>query len=211
MLDILYEDKYFIAVNKEAKILTIASANEKEKTLYHLVSTYVKKKNKNNKIFIIHRLDYETSGIVLFAKSQEMKELMQNNWSNVKRNYLALVSGVPRKKRDIIKSYLKETKTLLTYSTKKGGKLALTEYKVLDSDKNHTLLSINLITGRKNQIRVQLKDIGNPIVGDNKYGTEKYKYMLLHANELEFEHPVLKKKILIEKNLPNYFINIAKN
>ncbi len=211
MLDILYEDKYLIAVNKEAKMLTIASEIEKEKTLYHLVSEYVKKKNKKNKIFIIHRLDYDTSGIVLFAKDQNIKEVMQENWSNVRRNYLAVVTGVVKKNHDVIKSYLKETKTLLTYSTKNGGKLALTEYTVIKRDKEHSLLSINLLTGRKNQIRVQLKDIGNPIVGDNKYGTEKYKYMLLDANELEFKHPVTKENILISKKIPKYFINVDKN
>jgi 23S rRNA pseudouridine1911/1915/1917 synthase len=211
MLDILYEDKYLIAVNKEPKMLTIASSNEKERTLYHLVSEYVKKKNKRNKIFIIHRLDYDTSGIVLFAKDQKTKEIMQDNWSSVRRNYLAVVTGVVKKDHDIIKSYLKETRTLLTYSTKKGGKLAKTEYTVIKRDKNHSLLNSNLLTGRKNQIRVQLKDVGNPIVGDSKYGIEKYKYMLLDANELEFKHPVTNGTILIEKKIPKYFINIDKN
>jgi len=210
-MDILYEDEYLIAVNKSDKLLTIASAKESERTLYHYVSDYVKKKNKKNKIFIIHRLDYDTSGIVLFAKSEKIKELMQANWNNVKRNYIAIVTGNIKKEHDIIKSYLKETCTLLTYSTKKGGKLALTEYNLLNKDQNHSLISINLITGRKNQIRVQLKDIGNPIVGDSKYGVEKYKHMLLHANKIEFEHPILKKKVIIESDIPNYFINIAKS
>jgi len=209
-MNILYEDKYIIAVVKDAKMLTIASANEKEKTLYHLVSEYVKRKNKKNKIFVIHRLDYDTSGIVIFAKDEKTKKIMQDNWPNVKRNYLAIVTGSVKKDHDIIKSYLKETRTLLTYSTKKGGKLALTEYDVLERNNKHSLLSINLLTGRKNQIRVQLKDIGNPIVGDSKYGVEKYKYMLLHANRLEFNHPYLKDKIILESQLPKYFIDIDK-
>ena len=98
MLDILYEDKYLIAVNKNAKMLTIASTNEKEKTLYHFVSDYVKRKNKKNKIFIIHRLDYDTLGIVLFAKDQKTKEIMQSNWDKVKRHYIAVVSGVVKKR-----------------------------------------------------------------------------------------------------------------
>lgn len=211
MLNILYEDKYLIAVSKEAHMLTIASEKEKERTLYHLVSEYVKRKNKKNKIFVIHRLDYDTSGIVLFAKDQKIKEIMQNNWSKVKRNYLAVVTGFVKKDHDIIKSYLKETKTLFTYSTKKGGKLAITEYTVLERNQKYSLLSINLITGRKNQIRVQLKDIGNPIVGDTKYGTQKYKYMLLHANKLEFEHPILKTMIILEEKPPKYFIDVDKN
>lgn len=208
MLEVLYEDKYLIAVNKDAKVLTIASSNEKEKTLYHQVSDYIKIKNKKNKIFVIHRLDYDTSGIVLFAKNQKVQKIMQDNWSNVRRNYLAVVTGSVKKNHDIIKSYLKETKTLFTYSAKTGGKLAITEYTLLKKDNNHSLLSINLITGRKNQIRVHLKDIGNPIVGDSKYGIEKYKYMLLHANMIEFEHPIMKEKIILEKKPPKYFIKI---
>ena len=208
MLEILYEDKYLIAVVKKAKLLTIASNNEKTNTLYHMVSNYLKRKNKKNKVFVIHRLDYDTSGIVLFAKDKKTQELLQKNWSNVKRHYLAVVTGVVKKEHDIIKSYLKETKTLYTYSTKKDGKLALTEYNLLANDNKHSLISINLITGRKNQIRVHLKDIGNPIVGDNKYGSEKYQYMLLHENKLEFEHPIFKKMIILEENVPKYFINI---
>ena len=210
MIDILYEDKFLICVVKSAKMLTISSANEKENTLYRLVSNYVKKTNKNNKIFVIHRLDYDTSGIVLFAKNEDVKKKMQDNWSSVKRNYVAIVSGVVKKDHDTIKSYLKETKTLLTYSTKRGGKLAMTEYSVLKRSKNHSLLDINLLTGRKNQIRVQLKDIGNPIVGDSKYGSEKNKYMLLHANRLEFEHPLLKKTLVLEAEIPKYFFDIDK-
>ena len=210
MLKILYEDKYLIAVVKEAKLLTISNDNEHERTLFHLVSDYVKKQNKRNKIFVIHRLDYDTSGIVLFAKDEKTKKMMQDNWVNVKRNYIAITTGNVKKNHDIIKSYLKETKTLLTYSTKKGGKLALTEYNLIRKDDKHSMLDINLITGRKNQIRVQLKDIGNPIVGDSKYGTEKYKYLLLHANRIEFKHPVFNKLIVLESELPDYYINVDK-
>jgi len=204
-MQVLYEDKYFIAVLKEAKKLTIANEKEKINTLYHEVSEYVKLKSKYNKIFVIHRLDYDTSGVVLFAKDKKTKEIMQANWNNVKRNYIAVVTGTIKKDHDIIKSYLKETKTLLTYSTNKGGKLALTEYTCLERRKKHSLLSINLITGRKNQIRVHLKDIGNPIVGDSKYGVEKFKYMLLHANKIVFKHPYSNNDICIETNLPKYF------
>ncbi len=205
-MEIIYEDKYLIAVNKKEKMLTIASAKEKVKTLYHEVSDYLKKKDKKNKIFVIHRLDFDTSGIVLFAKDQKTKEIMQNSWKDVKREYVAIVSGIVKKDHDIIKSYLKETKTLFTYSNYDGiGKLALTEYNVLKRGENHTLVSINLITGRKNQIRVHLKEIGNPIVGDKKYGFEKYSHMLLHANKMEFKHPYEDKKIALETKLPSYF------
>ena len=205
-MKILYEDNYLIAVLKKDKLLTIESLKEKEKTLYHEVSDYLKKKNKKNKIFIIHRLDFDTSGIVLFAKDEKTKKIMQDNWSNVKREYIAIVSGTVKKDHDVIKSYLKETKTLLTYSNYKGiGKLALTQYEVLKRSQNFTMLKINLITGRKNQIRVHLKDIGNPIVGDKKYGIVKNTHMLLHANLLEFKHPYENKILSIKCELPTYF------
>ena len=208
-MEILYEDKYLIAVNKDAKKLTIASEKEKNNTLYHEVSEYVKLKNKKNKIFIIHRLDYDTSGIVLFAKDARTKELMQANWTSVSRYYIAIVSGIVKKDSDEIKSYLSETKTLYTYVTdKKHGKLAITKYEVIKRMNNHTKINIELITGRKNQIRVQLKSIGNPIVGDSKYGFEKFKHMLLHAYRIVFVHPYSKNEIMIESKLPKYFDSI---
>ena len=205
MINVLYEDQYLIAVAKKAKKLTISSEKEKINTLYHDVSNYVKAKNKNNKIFIIHRLDYDTSGIVLFAKNQKTKDIMQKNWNDVKRNYIAVVTGIVKKNHDIIKTYLKETKTLFTYSSNKNGKLALTEYTVLKRSKNHTLLNINLITGRKNQIRVHLKDIGNPIVGDSKYGNEKEKRLFLHASILELFNPITRKNMSFTSKVPSIF------
>ena len=115
-LKIVYEDKYLIVVNKPHNLLTIATEKEKLRTLYHEVLTYEQKKHKNNRIFIVHRLDKETSGLVIFAKSKEIKETLQNNWDEVKRYYVALLEGKVEKSGEI-KSYLKETKTLLTYSS----------------------------------------------------------------------------------------------
>lgn len=210
MLDIVYEDKYLIVINKPAKLLTISTAQEKEKTLYHLVSLYLKKKNKKNKIFIVHRLDYDTSGLILFAKSENVKEQLQINWSEVRRKYMAVLEGKLIKREGVIQTYLKETKTLMTYSCKdKNGKLAITEYKVIKYQDNFTLAEINIKTGRKNQIRVHMKELGHPIIGDVKYGNFKNKYMLLHAYYLEFKHPITKQKICLETNLPNYFKIIA--
>ncbi len=212
-LEILYEDKFIIIVNKPSSLLTIATTKEKERTLYHYVSDYLKKKNKNNKVFIVHRLDKDTSGIVMFAKDEKTKFFLQNNWNDFKRNYVAIVEGKVEKDRDVIKSYLKETKTHLTYSVKdKNGKLAITEYKKILENRKYTMLSLNLKTGRKNQIRVQLSDMGNPIVGDKKYGSKKDPIgrLALTANTLEFIHPKTKKKILIDIDLPNSFIEIFK-
>lgn len=213
MLDVVFEDKFLIVVNKPAKLLTIANEKERDKTLYHMVSDYLKRKNKNNRIFIIHRLDYDTSGLVVFAKNEKIKNLMQDNWTNVKRKYIALLSGKLSKKEDTIKSYLKETKTLRTYSTdRKDGKFAITTYKVIKWQDNNTLVEIDLVTGRKNQIRVHMSDIGHPIIGDVKYGNVKSKYMLLHAYYLEFLHPITSEKMMLTSDLPKYFslINYSK-
>ena len=209
-LDIIYEDKSIIVVNKPSHMLTISTVNEKEKTLFHKVMMYEKRKNKNNKVFIVHRLDRDTSGLVLFAKDENIKYKLQNNWdNNVKRGYVAVVHG-KTKDKDILKSYLMETKTLMVYSTKdtKNGKLAITEYEKIQENKRLSLLKIRIKTGRKNQIRVQLNDNGNPIVGDKKYGSIKFdplRRLCLCANFLEITHPVTNKKMVFEIDIPREF------
>ena len=200
-LDILYEDKFIIVINKPSGLLTISTNKEKERTLFHYVYEYLKQKNKNNKIFIVHRLDKDTSGIVVFAKDERTKFYLQENWNDFKRGYVAVVEGKVKNKKGVLKSYLMETKTLYTYSVNdKNGKLAITEYEKVLENKKYTMLSLNLKTGRKNQIRVQLSDLGNPIVGDKKYGIKKdpIRRMALHANYLEFIHPKTKEKIVID-------------
>lgn len=203
-LDILYEDKFLVAVNKKSGLLTIANDKEKEKTLYHEVREYLRKKN--NKVFIIHRLDKDTSGIVIFAKSEKIKKIMQNNWASVKRNYLALVHGILKNKKGTIKNYLKETKTLYVYNSKEKTKdYAITEYEVINEYNNISLLSINILTGKKNQIRVALSSINHPILGDRKYGKKDgMRNLCLHANRLEFIHPVTKKVIILDSKVPKY-------
>lgn len=212
-LDIIYEDKELIVVNKPAKKLTIATNKEELNTLYHEVYEYVHKKNKRNRIFIVHRLDKDTSGVVLFSKNEKLKYLLQDNWNEItKRSYLAIVEGIVKYK-GTVKSYLKETKTLLTYSSnKKDGKLAITEYEPISYHNKNTLLKINIKTGRKNQIRVHMKDIGHPIIGDKKYGSKKdlYKRMALHAYELELIHPITKKKMVFTAKIPNCFNEFKK-
>ena len=173
--DVLYEDNYIIVVNKPAGLLTISTAKEKEKTLYHYISSYLKEKNKSNKVFIVHRLDKETSGVVVFAKDEKTKNMLQKDWNSLVsvREYTAVVHGLMPKKSDRLEDKLLETKTNLVYITKKQeGKEAITNYKVIKENSKYSLLKINIETGRKNQIRVQLENIGNPIVGDNKYVTQ---------------------------------------
>ena len=208
-LDIIYEDKDIIVINKPSGLLTVATEKEKNKTAYHLVMEYLKKKNKNNRIFVIHRLDKDTSGIIMFAKNERAKHLYQDNWNDIvkKRCYYAVIDGKMQKKEGTIKSYLKENGNMV-YSVKdRSGKLAVTEYKVLKERKNISLLDINLKTGRKNQIRVHMKENKTPILGDLKYG-EKSKLinrLALHAYKLELVNPVTKKLLTFEINMPNEF------
>lgn len=210
-LDIIYEDKNIIVVNKKAGLLTIANAKEKEKTLYHMVREYIKSTNKNNNIFIIHRLDRETSGIVMFAKSEKIKNLYQNKWNDlvISRKYAAIVEGILEQKSGTIRSYLEENEKGFVYSSNKG-KLAITDYIVKCENNNHSLLDINIKTGRKNQIRVQLKDIGHPLVGDKKYGNGG-KEMYLCAYELKITNPLTKKIDDYKINIPSKFKQIIKH
>lgn len=208
-IDIIYEDKDIIVINKPSGLLTVATEKEKNKTAYHSVMEYLKKKNKNNRIFIIHRLDKDTSGIIMFAKNERAKHLYQDNWNDIvkKRCYYAVIDGKMENKEGTIKSYLKENGNMV-YSVKdRSGKLAITEYKVLKERKNISLLDINLKTGRKNQIRVHMKENKTPILGDLKYG-EKSKLinrLALHAYKLELVNPVTKKLLTFEINMPNEF------
>lgn len=213
-LNIIYEDKDIIVINKPTHLLTISTENEKERTLFHKVYLYLKKKKKNNKVFVVHRLDKDTSGLIVFAKSELVKKKLQNNWDKSIRNYVAVVNGNVLKEKDTLRSYLKETKTLLVYSTNdKSGDLAITSYQKIMSNKEYSLLSINIKTGRKNQIRVQLNDIGHSIVGDKKYGIKKdpLRRLCLHANYLEFNHPITNKKMSFDIDIPNSFISLCQN
>lgn len=190
-LRIIYEDKNMLIINKEPKKLTIATEKRENNTLYNEASNYVKKQYPKNKIYIVHRLDKETSGLVIFAKNLNIKYHLQNNWQNVKRFYYAIVEGQMPKNKDVLKSYLLETKTLDVYPTKdkKRGKLAITEYEVIKTNKKYSLLKINIQTGRRNQIRAQLWEINHPIVGDKKYrsSNNSINRLALHAYLIEFK------------------------
>lgn len=211
--DVLFEDNHIIVVNKPSGLLTIATSKEKEKTLYHIVRDYVIQKDKNKKIFIVHRLDKDTSGIVIFAKDEKTKNKLQENWNDyVKlREYIGIVYGNIDKKEGQIIQKLKETKTNLVYvSHDNEGKEAITNYKVLKENDNYSMLQIEIETGRKNQIRVAFASINHPIVGDKKYGDKKDKNLrlYLHANRLKIFYPELKKDILFETATPTEFKKI---
>lgn len=208
--DIIYEDDHIIVVNKPTGLLTIATNKEKEKTLYHIVREYLVSKQKNNKVFIVHRLDKDTSGIVLFAKDEKIKNKLQENWQEYVslREYVAIIDGKLEKKEDRIVQYLKETKTNLTYVSKnKEGKEAITNYKVLRENDTESLVKITLETGRKNQIRVAFSSLNHPIIGDKKYGDKKTSAprLFLHSNRLKIYYPEIKKEILFETSTPIEF------
>lgn len=210
--EVLFEDDNIIVVNKPAGFLTIATAKEKEKTLYHIVSDYLKSKDRNARVFIVHRLDKETSGVLVLAKNEKIKKQLQENWNEYVslREYVAVVHGHLKEQEKKIIQNLKETKTNLVYVTKHNdGKEAITNYKVIKESSKYSLVSINIETGRKNQIRVAFSSLGNPIVGDNKYGIrDKENRLYLHANRLKMYYPVIKKDILFETSNPVEFRKI---
>lgn len=206
-LDILYEDDYLIIVSKPSGLLTVNTDKGNENTLYKSVSSYVKECNKNNKIFIVNRLDKDTSGIVVFAKNERMKEMLQNKWNDIVtiRKYVAVVEGVTEKS-GTIKSYLKENKEHMVYSSKMG-KLAITKYERIKYNDKYSMLNVYLYTGRKNQIRVHMKDINHLVVGDKKYGSKlnPINRLMLHCEKIEFINPINNKIISINCNYPIEF------
>ena len=206
-IKIIYEDKYLIIVNKPAGEFTISRDNHYDNNLYDEVKEYVKKQNPKNKIFIVHRLDKDTSGLVLFAKNEKVKYDLQSNWQNVERKYYAVVIGKLNETNATLKDLLYETKGLdvVVTNIKKIGKLAITNFDVIENNNKYSLLDINIETGRRNQIRVQLANTGHPILGDKKYGKVKYKRMMLEAYYLKFVHPVTKKVCCAELPLNNDF------
>lgn len=211
---ILYEDDNIIVIDKKAGLLSIATKNEKRATAFSLLSQHVKTQNMNNKIFVVHRLDRETSGLMLFAKSETVKRHLQETWNDsiIERTYIAVVEGLVEKAEGVITSYLVEGKTFKVHSVhdSKRGKKAITNYKVLKKSKGYSLLKVNLETGRKNQIRVHLQDIGHSVVGDKKYGAtgSPIKRLGLHAQQLSFIHPVSGKKLFFETNIPGEILKL---
>jgi 23S rRNA pseudouridine1911/1915/1917 synthase len=209
---IVHEDEDLIVIQKESGLLSIATDKDDELTAYRQLMDYVKKDNPKNRIFIVHRLDRDTSGVMMFAKNEKAKETLQNSWqeSVLERTYIALVEGTVKKTEGTITSWLKESKTLLMYSSQRpdDGQKAVTHYKVLQSNRDFSLLEVHLETGRKNQIRVHMKDIGHPVVGDKKYGSKSNTIgrLGLHANVLAFQHPTTGKALRFESKVPEKFL-----
>jgi len=213
-IDILYEDEYLIAINKPCGLLSISNDKEKDITAYRMISDYVKENNRKNYIFVVHRLDQETSGVLIFCKNEKIRDKMQENWNNIvkKRGYIAIVDG-KMNGSGTIHTFLTEDKRQFVYSSKNGmGKEAITHYSVIKNNNNYSMLQVFIDTGRRNQIRVHLSERGYPIVGDKKYRCKSnpIKRLCLHANMLEFIHPVSKKVLSIKCDVPLEFNKLIK-
>ncbi|HUX20580.1 MAG TPA: RNA pseudouridine synthase, partial [Spirochaetia bacterium] len=193
----------------------IATANERERTAYHLLSEHVRRVGPDRRLFIVHRLDRESSGVMVFAKSPEAKQGLQTSWREAveKRSYSVVVEGVLSNPNGTIVSWLKEDKALVMRSSpvENGGKRAVTHYRVVSRGSGYTLLDVELETGRKNQIRAQLQSIGHSIVGDRKYGASGNPIgrLALHARLLSFRHPITGKSMSFESPIPQPFSRLV--
>lgn len=213
---LLYEDDHILIVEKPAGLLSVATDKRTTGTLYSKLTEYVRKGSSvsRNRIFIVHRLDRDASGVMVFAKTIDAKVALQDSWEGVKKKYLVIVHGRLPIKNGVITSYLIENKAQVVRSTRdeKNGKLSRTAYAVLQETRDLSLLEIDLLTGRKNQIRVHLSEHGNPIVGDQKYGrkNDPHKHMALHAHSIQFAHPVTGEPIAATAGIPSYFHRLMK-
>ena len=208
-LSLIYEDEYLIVVDKEAAFLSVGTDREKTRTVYHILNEYLKgQKNKEARVYVVHRMDRDVSGIMIFVKEQDIQTMFQQNWDKIvsQYNYSAIVEGQPELPAGTVTSWLTEDKNFVMRSstTDNGGLKSVTHYKTLDSTGRYSLLNFKQETRRKNQVRVQMQSIGHPIVGDKKYGAKgsPIKRIALHADYMEIVHPVSGQKMEFQSNLP---------
>ena len=209
----MYEDKDIVAISKPSGLLSISNSKENNVTAFKMVREYVRKNNPHTYLFAIHRLDQDTSGVLIFGKNEKIKNMLQDNWNNIvkKRGYYAIIEGDFPRENGTFKSYLKENKLGFIYSTNnKSGKYSVTNYKKIKCNKKYSMMDIDIDTGRRNQIRVHFSEYGYPIVGDKKYGSKNNAIgrLALHAYELSFIDPRNNKTITIKDNIPKDFINL---
>jgi tRNA pseudouridine32 synthase / 23S rRNA pseudouridine746 synthase len=213
-LTVLHEDDDVIVVEKPCGLLTVGTDRDKSRTVHAILNDYVRRGNprSRNRVYIVHRLDRDTSGILVLAKSEAAKIFLQGHWQETDKRYLTIVSGSVTPKSGTISSYLAENSALNVYSTpdQELGKLSHTEYVVLKELRGLSLLEIHLLTGRKHQIRVHLSEKGHPVVGDRKYGkgNDGYQTLALHARSLSFTHPVSGARLTFETGIPDFFTRL---
>jgi tRNA pseudouridine32 synthase/23S rRNA pseudouridine746 synthase/23S rRNA pseudouridine1911/1915/1917 synthase len=214
---LLHEDRDIIVVEKPCGLLTIGTDRDKTRTVHTILNEYVRKGDprSRNRVYIVHRLDRETSGILILAKNETAKMYLQDHWQETDKNYITVVYGLLASKSGTISSYLSENSAFNVYSTadQATGKLSLTEYSVLKESKGLSLLEIHLITGRKHQIRVHLSEMGHPVAGDKKYGrkNDTYGNLALHARSISFTHPVSGRRMTFETGIPVFFTRLIGN
>ncbi len=213
-ISIVFEDSDLIVIDKHAGVLSIATKKERVETAYGFLSRHVKKQNPKNKVFVVHRLDRDTSGLMIFAKGERIKRVLQDTWHTTvtERTYVAVVEGEVKEPEGIITSYLKESKALIVYSSQNPdyGRKAVTHYQTIKSNKKYSLLKVNLETGRKHQVRVHMKELGHSIVGDKKYGStvNPIGRIALHALVLALTHPITKEHLRFETPVPRKLLRL---
>ena len=214
MLKIVYEDAYIIVVEKKEGLLSVATERQKERTAQHILSEYVKRQCRGNRIFVVHRLDRETSGLMMYAKDERTQHTLRDNWQDIvtDRRYVAIVSGDMEKDAGTVESWLSD-RTLYVSSCPYDngeGKHSITHYRTIKRANGYSMVELNLETGRRNQIRVHMSDLGHPLVGDERYGSEVNPLgrLALHAFKLCFYHPVTGEKMMFETPYPGAFKSI---
>ena len=211
-LKIVYLDDDIVVVDKGAGLLSMGSEGEKERTAHRILNDHLKALTNSpaQQAFIVHRLDRETSGLMMFARSRSVQAALQQNWKSVTKKYLAIVEGVPTKAEGSLRDNLEESKSLRMHRVERGGELAITHYRVVRKGRHNSLIELTLETGRKNQIRVQMAGLGHPIVGDRKYGatTDPARRLALHSYELTFRHPVSGAPMNFQSPLPTRLMKI---
>lgn len=213
-LNIVHEDDDIIIIDKPSGLLTIATDKEKRRTAYAILSDYVKAQDPDNKIFIVHRLDRETSGLLMFARNEKVKQQIQETWETTisERTYVAVVEGQVMPAEGTITSWLTESRALIVYSSQnpQHGKKSVTHYRTIRQSGDFSLLQLNLDTGRKHQIRVHMQEIGHPVVGDKKYGAtaNPLRRLGLHAQVLVFTHPRTGTLRRFESAVPKSFLRL---
>ena len=208
--DILHEDEDLIVGNKAAGMLTVAALWNKTETVHALLNRYVRKGSavSRKSVYVVHRLDQATTGVLVFAKSEAAKDFLKDHWSENVKTYFTVVHGKLKQKKGLHESHLEEDEDYVVHANADGrGKLARTEYEVVQENEKYSLVKINLLTGRKNQIRVHMSELGNPVVGDAKYGRagDRFPKLALHSASLELTHPFKKKRMTFEAPLPPHF------
>lgn len=214
-LEILHEDRDLIVVNKEAGLLTMSTRRDEPMTAENVLNTHIRKgcARSSKHVFLVHRLDRDTSGVLLFAKTEEAKLALQENWKQTEKRYLAAVHGHLTAKSDLLSDYLAEDddQYVRTVIDPSKGKLSQTAYTVIKETPRLTFLKINLLTGRKNQIRVQFAVRGHAVVGDPKYGKKDTlrERLCLHAKSIAFDHPHSGQRLFFDTPIPEVFNRLA--